>query len=317
MSVRPQPWTSRRHIALGLSGKGVEQFLMQNAAIIECVKRVMDDRLSLPVKNRDLFGAGDVAKIAKNVFLRCALESTIIRGTTLELFLTSLRYALLRVAETHVPDPATVDGDVLGLFCALAQQCFLNEYVFAQGGDETQRASQLRALLLQKLSAGSRVSPLSLAAVAAYFPLHALLGAESLLAAEWPPCAADLLRQQVREPLDEAEDRRAIPALTIIDDGISLQVMRQYEENPYPRWTMNQLAVLGGNVKEHLGAADGGEAAPLRRLARRLISPQSHLINACFFARLHRLIFRSTAIASVIRSKCSDQTNWTGRRVYV
>jgi SAM-dependent methyltransferase len=245
-------------IALGLNGKGVEPFLSQNPVVVECVSR-MTDKFGLLVKSDDLFSAGDIAAIADNIFLRCALESTIIRGATLELFLTSLRYALLRVAETHVPDPATVDGDVLGLFCALAQQCFLNEYVCAQGDDETQRASQLRALLLQKLSAGSRVSPLLLAAVAAYFPLHSLPAAESLLAAEWPPCAADLLRQQVREPLAEAEDRRAIPALTIIDDGISLQVMRQYEENPYPRWTMNPLAVLGGNLKEHVGAADGGE----------------------------------------------------------
>jgi 2-polyprenyl-3-methyl-5-hydroxy-6-metoxy-1,4-benzoquinol methylase len=45
------------------------------------------------------------------------------------------------------------------------------------------------------------------------------------------------LTQQIREPLEEATDRNNIPALTPIDDAVSLQVQHQYEESPYPRWT--------------------------------------------------------------------------------
>jgi SAM-dependent methyltransferase len=40
----------------------------------------------------------------------------------------------------------------------------------------------------------------------------------------------------------EAEERRAIPALTAIDDAVSISIKQQYEENPYPRWTANPLA---------------------------------------------------------------------------
>jgi SAM-dependent methyltransferase len=234
----------KRAIVLGLSGKGVEPFLMQNTVIASRARGTIDER-GLPVKIDDLFEAGDIAAIADNTFLRCALESTIIRGVTLELFLTGLRHALLHLAIGNISDPAKVADDVLDLFCALGQQCFLNEYVYAQTADETQGARRLREVLLQRLSGGDEVPALLLAAVAAYFPLHALAGAASLLAKDWLPETAELLRLQVREPLEEAEDIPSIPTLTAIEDRTSREVMRQYEENPYPRWTINPLAALG------------------------------------------------------------------------
>ena len=247
----------KKAIALGLNGKGVEPFLLQNPIIAACANRTTDEH-GLPVKIDDLFTVADIGAIADNIFLRCALESTIICGVTLELFLTGLRHALLRLAINDASEPVKIADDVLGLFCSVAQQCFLNEYVFSQTADETQRADQLREDLLQKLSAGSDAPALLLAAVAAYYPLHCLPGAKSLLAAEWPSETADLLRLQVREPLEEADDRRAIPVLTEIEDRTSLDVMRQYEENPYPRWTINPLAALARNAKADSAAAAGG-----------------------------------------------------------
>ncbi len=257
-----EPAGAARHfnkaIALGLDGQGVEPFLLQNPIIAECAAR-MTDTLGLPVKNDDLLNAGDIAAVARNVLLRCALETTIIRGVTLELFLTALRHALLRTAAANIADPAKIGDDAAGLFCSLAQQCFLNEYAFAATAEETRRAHELRDLLLQRLANGSDVPALLLVAVAAYFPLHALAETKSLLAARWPRDIAGLLRLQVREPLEEAEDRRAIPALTGIEDRTSIEVMRQYEENPYPRWTVNPLAALGGNLQAGAGTAGGAE----------------------------------------------------------
>lgn len=61
---------------------------------------------------------------------------------------------------------------MIDLLSALAQQCFINEYVFAQTDEEAEYANRLRELLTEKLSRGDVVSPLLLAAVAAYFPLR-------------------------------------------------------------------------------------------------------------------------------------------------
>jgi hypothetical protein len=117
----------RKALALGLSGKGPEPFLLQDATIIRCLSR-MEDRSSLPVRNENLFGAGEITAVAENTFLRCALGSTIIRGVPLEAFLTGLRHALLRLADYSAAGSIALQDDMLGLFCALAEQCFLNEY---------------------------------------------------------------------------------------------------------------------------------------------------------------------------------------------
>jgi len=237
----------KKAIALGLSGQDAEQFLMLNTVIAVSIRRLTNAESFLGQKE-DPFAPADLAALAKNIFLRCALETTIIRGIPLELFLTKLRSVLLRAAQQSAYDAAASNADIAGLFCALAQQCFLNEYVYAQSDQEIEWSRRSRELSLQRLAEGREVPPSLLAAVAAYHPLHALAGAKTLLERQWPPHAADLLRQQVREPLEEAADRRAIPVLTPIDDQTSQQVMRQYEENPYPRWSINPLSALSGRL---------------------------------------------------------------------
>jgi SAM-dependent methyltransferase len=57
-----------------------------------------------------------------------------------------------------------------------------------------------------------------------------------LLARSWPGEFADLLVQQIREPLAERGLRPSIPRLTPVEDDVSLLVQNQYEESPYPRW---------------------------------------------------------------------------------
>jgi 2-polyprenyl-3-methyl-5-hydroxy-6-metoxy-1,4-benzoquinol methylase len=212
--------------------------------------------MNAPAEYDDRLDRSRLAEIANDIFLQSALQTTTIRGATLELFLTQLRSALLRLADADIFEAGDIDDNVVSLFCALAQQCFLNEYVYGQTDQEIQRASRLRDILLRGLSAGSEISPLLLAAVGAFFPLHSLPSAKSLLAHEWPAHAADLLRQQVAEPLQEAEDARAIPALTAVEDQTSLQVMRQYEESPYPRWVVNPLAGFGGKLRAERSDAD-------------------------------------------------------------
>jgi SAM-dependent methyltransferase len=234
-------------ITLGMSDKrGLEEFIMENLALLRCIDRIASRTWSI---EREGLSAEDITAIAQDILLRCALELTVIHGAPLELLLTSLRSALLRLVAADPSDADQVGEDVPLLFCALAQQCFINEYVFAQAENETKRAGQLRDLLVEKLATGSAISPLMLAAVAAYFPLYSIPQAKSLLTLEWPDYAAQLLRQQVREPLEELEDRSKIPALTDIDDLTSRDVMLQYDENPYPRWTINPCKVVAGDMK--------------------------------------------------------------------
>jgi len=250
-------------IALGMGEeKHVEEYVMQSPVIVGCIGRVTD-RLNSPLQQQALFDRRDLALIADDLFLRCALESTLLHGVSLELFLTHLRSALLGLADANLFAPNQIDDEVTGLFCALAQQCFLNEYVFAQSEAEGQTAARLRDVLQGDIRAATAIAPLLLAAVAAYFPLHALAAPGTLLAMRWPAYAVGLIRQQVREPLEEREDRDKIAALTTIQDRTSLRVREQYEENPYPRWTANRLAALREDTRKQRGAAHSHQPGPI------------------------------------------------------
>jgi ubiquinone/menaquinone biosynthesis C-methylase UbiE/tetratricopeptide (TPR) repeat protein len=248
----------KKAIALGMRLKNTEDLILRNPAITTCVDHI-EERWPLPVTADELFARHSMQSIANDTFLRCALETILIRGAPLERFLTFIRSALLHFAVTYF---GATDDAIVRLFCSIAQQCFINEYVYAQSDEETRQSEQLRDMLLQRAASGEEIPSLLLAAVAAYFPLHCLPGTEELLHRDWPGIAAALVSQQLREPLEEAADRRSIPSLTTVDDSVSLQVMHQYEENPYPRWTINPMAAFAdGHEPQIAGAADSNPRA--------------------------------------------------------
>jgi len=158
------------------------------------------------------------------------LESGPICDLALEAFLSASRAALLESAERAPEEWRT---DHLSFACALARQCFINEYVYSASEDELSRARSLRDVVAAN---GTAAQPAQIAAVAAYFPLHTLTAADALLARSWPAPVAAVIDQQIREPRVEAECRAAMAHLTPIADDVSRRVQEQYEQNPYPRW---------------------------------------------------------------------------------
>ena len=162
------------------------------------------------------------------------LTTTPVRDLALERFLTSVRAALLeRAASAHDADP-----HLLEFFCALARQCFNNEYVFTEAPDECDLVERHNKLLADAIEGGGAIPPLQLAAVASYRPLSTLPHAGRLLERAWPEAVNNLLAQQIREVDEERRIRATIPRLTPIEGATTTAVRRQYEENPYPRWVI-------------------------------------------------------------------------------
>jgi 2-polyprenyl-3-methyl-5-hydroxy-6-metoxy-1,4-benzoquinol methylase len=184
-----------------------------------------------PLPGQALFGATGLAALAGDTLLSALLDAAPIGDVEMERFLTMARRVVLDAA-----GETTGSGDGIGFYSALARQCFINEYVFAVSADESRRASDLRNLLSAALATDAPVPDLWLVAAAAYFPLYSLPLAARLLERSWPEEIATLLTQQVHEPAEEHRVAATIPQLTDIEDGVSLLVQRQYEENPYPRW---------------------------------------------------------------------------------
>ena len=206
----------------------------QNGALRAGIERAMaawPRRLSL----KELLGGAGLAAIAGDQLFSRLLESAPQIEIALERFLTDVRFALLKIAsETTTPNEPLPDPT--SFYCALARQCFINEYVFDALDEEWEQARRLRDKLVAALLSGGPVRALWPAAVASYFPLHSLPGADRLLERSWPDAVTALLLQQIREPTEERQIRVSIPALTDVDDEVSLVVRQQYEENPYPRW---------------------------------------------------------------------------------
>jgi Tfp pilus assembly protein PilF/SAM-dependent methyltransferase len=176
----------------------------------------------------------DWIELGSDRILRALLESAPVRDLQLERILIAARKSLLEQA--IATDAMSTDDNVLTFFCALARQCFINEYVFVGSDDETRQLQKLLEDLETAVRTKATIPALQLAAVAAYVPLHSLSAAEALSARSWPDAIASVVAQQVREPLEEREIRSSIPALTTIEDEVSKNVRRQYEDMPYPRW---------------------------------------------------------------------------------
>ncbi len=254
----------REAIALGMSRAEVDNHLvMQSAAVAAGLDRINAAWPRRP-SAAELFAA---PSIADDVLFCCGLETIRLSGLVAERLLTEARYALLRVASESAPNLGGIDPSILSLCSALAQQCFINEYVYAQSDDEARQVAALRELLKEKLHTGSRVPAFLLAIIAAYRPLYTLPNAHTLTQTEWPAALAGLVRQQLHEPAEEARDRSTIPALTPIADT-SAPVRRMYEENPYPRWTIitRDLLPNGGDAKRDGEVCSSAEGAPAENI---------------------------------------------------
>jgi 2-polyprenyl-3-methyl-5-hydroxy-6-metoxy-1,4-benzoquinol methylase/tetratricopeptide (TPR) repeat protein len=176
----------------------------------------------------ELFPDDALAATESDALLLNVLRATPVCDVRLERVLTALRVALL--ADALADKPASAAR--LGFACALAQQCFINEYAFATTAEEEAQLGRLQSIL----AGGGDASPLRIAALAMYQPLSALAGADALLAREAPSALAEVVTQQLREPMAERALRETMPRLTAIDDAVSQRVRAQYEENPFPRW---------------------------------------------------------------------------------
>jgi len=162
------------------------------------------------------------------------IARTVIPDARAERLLTAMRRACLeRWAEGFV---APGEGaHWLAPLSALALQCFLNEYAFAQDDREevlvTRLAARLKGDHEQSAETGA-----TLALLASYRSPRDGFRAEKIADRVGDSWLARLVRRLVIEPAEEARIAAALPAVTAIEDVTSRAVQTQYEENPYPRW---------------------------------------------------------------------------------
>ncbi len=160
------------------------------------------------------------------------LENAIVPDAQFERFLTWFRAALLAAWRVGALEP---DAQNEALVCALAQQCFLTEYLYSESDAEQTGLAGLQEAVNSSSGKSGAAARVAIALLGCYRPLWRFAPLHSLRP---PPQStlARLVKRQIAEPLEEKRIAEAMSVLTPVHNAVSMRVQAQYQENPYPRW---------------------------------------------------------------------------------
>ena len=199
----------------------------------------------------DILSDPHARNIASDPLLRAALNFGVVTDPALERMLTVMRSALLRACVAG-DDALGDDGPYCAFSVALANQCFTNEYAFAESQSDSDAVTLLEARIGKALQENAAVLPADLALLGAYRPLGKIACADAIAARSWPPVLESLITRQLREPLKEEELKASIARITAIADATSKLVQDQYEENPFPRWIKSPVVLRSHTLDDWL-----------------------------------------------------------------
>jgi tetratricopeptide (TPR) repeat protein/ubiquinone/menaquinone biosynthesis C-methylase UbiE len=176
----------------------------------------------------------ELTPLLTHPFLTLSLQHMIHSNPEMEMFMTGLRRVLLQRLDAQKNDDI-----YLPLTCALAENCFFNEYVWSVSAEELAILDKLK-VEIESGKAAQQTDKIIL--LASYMPLYKLENAQEIskiLHGSGDDKLKALAKLQIDEPLEELELRSSIRSLSDIEDDVSQKVRAQYEENPYPRWRNN------------------------------------------------------------------------------
>ena len=168
------------------------------------------------------------------------LQRGLVPDGPLEILFTAIRKNLLELAVAGRL-PERLNTQSLDFFCALARQCFRNEYIYRLDDDEAEKSAALSGQISDRLHQPDEQPPRATVAVlACYRPLDGL-AASGILAdhelASRDDAFGHLIDQQIREPAAERELAGVMPELGESGDETSRVERSQSKEYAYPRWT--------------------------------------------------------------------------------
>jgi len=171
--------------------------------------------------------------LGDSLFLE-TLRRGVVSSPAIEDFLTAVRAALL----LDVPAARFEDARLVRMAVALMQQCWLNEFVWAEAPEEL-RALESLVIADDEILAGDRAAVRTFMLRSMYRPPADVLGTidpDALDRIE-PQVLRDAFADRIAEWRQIAERAARIPHLGVIQDATSIKVATQYNVSPYPRWT--------------------------------------------------------------------------------
>ena len=192
-----------------------------------------------------------IQNLSKEELFLLILQKSLMTDKFLEKLLTKLRYEILF---TLVDSNQNILKEYFDFIVSLAEQCFLNEYVYVQSKKEINHLNQLK----NKIMNNKEINELEMVILGCYIPLYTLKNITNKLLDYKSKNILfnDLITMQIKEPLKEIKLVNSIKSFDKIIDPVSKKVREQYEKYPYPRWRYtykylpsNLLLQLNGEIK--------------------------------------------------------------------
>ena len=191
-----------------------------------------------------------IKNLLKEEFFHLMLQKTFLRDKFLETLVTKIRKEILFLIEKK----KSILSEYYEFIISLAEQCFLNEYVFFQTKEEIEKITNLEKKILND----KKINEIETAILGSYIPLRISEIIKNKLSNYNSKnfLFNDMIEMQIKEPLKEVELKNSIKSIKDISDDVSKKVKEQYETNPYPRWrfankalTANFLFYLNNDIK--------------------------------------------------------------------
>ena len=239
------------------------KYLINDKILIEILK----DKSA--ILNNKLF-----LSIAKEEWLQNALGVMTFNSLIWETLLTRVRRELCFKAEK---ESFLISKSLVEFTIALAEQCFLNEYIYISEKDEIECIQKIDG---KNIDSYGKEKEFILAIIGCYFPLYVKVKDTSLINCERSSYLrfSDLIDLQIKEPIKEKELKKKIQKFGCIKDQISEKVRIQYEESPYPRWRYTSHT-CGSKMK--VSAAVNSEIFPNRLSSYKVRKKNRILIAGC------------------------------------
>ena len=169
-------------------------------------------------------------KLISDELLIKAMKKIILRDSKWEHLLTNFRNYISKIIFKKV---RIINSNELKFILALAEQCFLNEYIYPVTEEEHESIQKI----IKRCSLG-KINKTNISIISCYLPLYKIIDQIKLVYTinSQDENFDELIKLQIIEPLEEKKLSKNIKSVSSIVDNISKKVKSQYEENPYPRW---------------------------------------------------------------------------------
>ncbi len=141
----------------------------------------------------------------------------------------------------------------INFLISLSMQCILNEYIYEQSKDEIEKVNKIDERVKINLKKNKKISDLEILCLSCYKPLSNFSWSNKI---KFSNKLNTIYELHINQNKIENQISESIKSISKVKNQVSINVKKQYEENPYPRWENLGLSIKPRNVQEVINDSD-------------------------------------------------------------